>query len=218
MTPEERATDALREAGIIGLPTSPALHSIIAVAVRDALTEARSLCTYIPDRDRISDMMIGGPRSTAALETTPAAPINTYGTSELWGRTPPAPGDPPIGVIITCFVCEGIGSIGSVTCHACNGRGQIQDSGPPPDPNPGLVAFKPCGCAVDWIGTGADDEFRRKRIQLWSAQGYRSQLMDFAEAGPLITLGAACAHDNRATPRASSAPLDLSELPPGGGA
>jgi hypothetical protein len=97
----------------------------------------------------------------------------------------------------TAIVCPGCGGVGAgegMPCPACQGHGRIIDHGPPPDPNPGLVAIKPCGCAVDWLGDAAPKEYRRERIELWQAQHYRIEQMELSEAGPRITAGGACQH------------------------
>jgi hypothetical protein len=194
VTPEARAADVVHRAAELGLVIQqqhgPKWHSLIASAITDALVEARSACTYTSDRDAISDLMIG-----RVQESAPA----------------------PAGVI-ECFVCEGAGKLGAVDCHACAGQGRIADSGAPPSPNPGLVAIKPCGCATDWVGSGSPDQFRQDRVNLWASLGYVSKAMDFLEAGPLITQGAACSHERRATPRDTRGPLDLTDMAPGGGA
>lgn len=194
MTPEGRAADVLHRAAELGMvllkTDQPKWHSLIAAAITDALVEARGVCTYVSDRDAISDLMIGHVR-----------------------QTPVASG------VLECFVCEGVGKLGSVDCYACAGRGIIADSGTAPDPNPGLVAIKPCGCATDWVGSGAPGYFRKSRISVWTSQGYIAKAMDFREAGPLITAGAECAHDRRAAPRADTdTVIDLSDTPPGGAA
>jgi len=195
VTPEQRAAEAVRAATELGMTEGlearlgPKWHSIIARAITEALVEARATCSYIPDRDAISDLMIGRVAEPVAPASYPAS--------------------------IDCFVCEGSGAVGSVTCQACQGKGVIVDHGPPPDPNLGLVAFKPCGCAADWVGGGAPAEFRLERLKLWESQGYRSEPMDFSAAGPLITAGGACKHDQRATPRETTTAMDLSDLPPG---
>ena len=138
---------------------------------------------------------------------------------DLMVGSPAPPASYPVTVV--CHGCAGLGHQepnGSLPCPVCNGTGKYIDHGPPPSPNPGLMAVKPCGCAVDWVGTGAPDEYRQARVSLWAAQGYISKTVDFLEAGPLITRGAACAHDRRATPRAGTdTVLDLSDTPPGGG-
>lgn len=124
----------------------------------------------------------------------------------------------PIG---QCFNCGGsgvIGEAGAVACPLCKGLGTIGDSGPAPEVHVGLCSFKPCGCARDWIGAGASPEWRANRIALWQEQGFTWSEMSFSEAAPLLTLGDACRHDPRSSPRDSSPVLDLSNLPPGGGA
>jgi hypothetical protein len=202
VTPEARAAKAMHEAGESGLTILqadvPKWHSVIALAIRDALIEARGVCTFIPDRDHITDLFLG--------TEPPAEPlVPDY----------EAPPSPPAG-LLTCFVCNGVGALGSVSCLACNGRGVIADSGPAPDPNPGLVAFKSCGCAKDWIGSGAPDEYRVERVAHWTAQGFRFEAMDFKDANPLITAGASCDHDRRATPRLVTGPAEgFDDLPRG---
>lgn len=196
MTPESRAAAAIHRAAELGLVSvqadGPKWHAVIAAALTDALVEARSVCGYLPDRDAISDLMLG--------------------------RTADAPPPTRYPAAVTCFVCEGSGALGSVTCHACQGVGRIVDHGPPPDPNPGLMAVKSCGCAVDWVGSGAPDEYRSERVNLWASQGYVQKAVDFAEAGPLITAGAACQHEPRATPRTVLGLIDFADMPRSGGA
>jgi hypothetical protein len=198
VTPEGRAADVIHRATELGLVIQqqhgPKWHSLIAAAITDALVEARGSCSYTSDRDAISDLMIG--RATVA------------------GYGPP---NTAAGVI-ECFVCEGAGKLGAVDCHACAGKGIIADSGAPPNPNPGLVAIKPCGCATDWVGSAAPDQFRQDRVNVWAGLGYVAKAMDFLEAGPLITQGAACSHERRATPRDERGVLDLTDMAPGGGA
>jgi len=106
--------------------------------------------------------------------------------------------------IIDCLVCDGTGRIGSVECRACNGIGRMGDSGPMPDPAPGTMASKPCGCAVDWFGDGAPAEYQGDRRRLWAEQGWSSRPATAGEALPLITRGAGgCdkCRDRRAAPR-----------------
>jgi len=103
---------------------------------------------------------------------------------------------------IACFVCDGLGSLGEVHCRACNGAGVIGDSGAAPDPNPGTLALRPCGHAVDWIGDGAPPEFRLERQRLWVLQGLTAKhVTDFRCIHQLLTDGAGCHCDPRATPR-----------------
>lgn len=194
VTPEQRAAKAMFRAGEHGIgfgtpATVAAWHALVAEAITDALVEAREVCTFIPDKERIGELMLGAPAAVAPDPISYPARI----------QCPGCHGEEPQG------------------CPVCNGAGIIVDHGPPPSPNSGMVAFKPCGCAVDWIGDGAPAEYRKARLELWTEQGYRHETMDFREAGPLITYGAACGHDRRAMPRQGSPVLDITDLPAGGG-
>ncbi len=177
MTPEARAAALLNAASDTALLDGyqrhevARWHSLISVAIGEALREARDLCQYLPDRIAIGELMIG------------EKPFDQSASPGL----------------IECFVCEGLGRIGAVECRACNGVGRIADSGPPPDPNPGMLAFKPCGCASDWFGAGAPPDYQVERRKLWESQGWSARLCDFKEAGPLITAGAGCRHGQDAT-------------------
>ena len=192
MTPEQRAAKALQIAAEMGIlivhDDSPRWHSLITQTVTEALREARRLCTFVPDMLAISDLMLGEPTQPSASKPGP----------------------------IECFVCEGAGALGGVACAACNGRGIIIDSGAAPDPNPGLMALKPCGCAADWIGAGASPEWQLERRKIWEQQGWESRPAEFKDASPLLTAGAGCKHEQRATPRPTPITVDLSDLPPGG--
>lgn len=92
--------------------------------------------------------------------------------------------------MLTCPGCGGEG------CFACNGVGQIMDSGPAPAPeiHTGLCAFTRCGCARGWSGDGAPPEARACVIELWREHGMTWKPMSFAEASPLLTEGAGCRH------------------------
>lgn len=122
-------------------------------------------------------------------------------------------------VVGQCPRCVGtgvIGEAGAVACPLCKGMGMIGDSGPAPPPESrGLLAFKPCGCAKDWSGDGADADVRARRISLWQEQGFTWRDAPWSEAAPLLTLGDACRCDPRTTPRAAVGSPDLSDLPPG---
>lgn len=111
--------------------------------------------------------------------------------------------DDAVGICPRCGGEGVIGAAGAVLCPLCKGLGQIGDSGPAPEVQAGLCAFKACGCAADWIGDGAAEAFRLNRTELWVSQGWTWRAMDFSEAAPLITSGNNdCTHeDRRATPR-----------------
>lgn len=96
-----------------------------------------------------------------------------------------------------CFNCGGsgvVGAAGAVACPLCKGLGVIGDSGPAPEIQTGLIAFKPCGCARDWSGDGAAADVRARRIALWQAQGFRWEAMEWSQAAPLLTAGDGCRH------------------------
>jgi hypothetical protein len=191
MTPEQRAAKLLHDAAEQNLTDgytrteTAKWHALIAVAITEALREARDRCQFIPDRIAIGELMVG----------------------EL-----------PESKLIDCFVCGGIGTLGSVTCQGCNGAGVIADSGPMPDPAPGVLFLKPCGCAVDWFGLGSPPEYQTRRRQLWAARGFSERPEDASVALPLITQGAGCSHDRRETRREVIGEPDLRDLPPGSGA
>ena len=182
MTPEARAAALLHHAAeanlLDGYERSAVArwHALVTGCITEALREARDLCRYVPDRIRIGELLVSG--LPAPNETGPGA--------------------------IECFVCDGSGKIGAVDCRACNGMAVIMDSGPMPDPAPGILAIRACGCATDWIGAGAPDAYRVERQRLWEQQGWTSRPADAREAMPLITAGAGgCdrCRPQRATPR-----------------
>lgn len=116
-----------------------------------------------------------------------------------------------------CPRCDGqgvIGEAGAAVCPLCGGMGMIGDSGPAPPPESlGILAFAACGCAKDWIGEGASDQARAKRLELWGAEGRCWEATDWGTARVKLTEGAACTHDPRATPREIPGAPDLGDLP-----
>lgn len=70
----------------------------------------------------------------------------------------------------------------------------IVDSGPADLATPGLVAYRPCGCAVDFLADAAASEFRERHLKAWIEQGFRSEAMPYGEAAERIREGAACSH------------------------
>jgi hypothetical protein len=63
------------------------------------------------------------------------------------------------------------------------------------------MGVKACGCAADWFGAGAPSDYQVERRRLWAQAGWTEKLADGHEAMPLITAGAGCHHEPRATPR-----------------
>lgn len=115
MTPEQRAAETVKIAAAGGIPgakkAAARWHSLITSTVRDALLEARTACTYIPDKDAIGKILVTSGGSVALTQ---------------------AEG----GSIISCLICGGSGKLeserqwnGSETCYGCNGRGVIVDTG-----------------------------------------------------------------------------------------
>jgi hypothetical protein len=99
---------------------------------------------------------------------------------------------------IPCLLCHG--GKNRVGCPLCNGAGIHTVGGSLPEGAAGLIALKPCGCAVDWVGTGINVAFLERRLAQWRAQGLKAERCDWsAETGERLTLGAEC-HHPRGTP------------------
>lgn len=68
------------------------------------------------------------------------------------------------------------------------------DSGPADLATPGLVAYRPCGCAVDFLADAAEPEFRARHLKAWSEQGFRNEPTSYGTAAERIREGSTCSH------------------------
>lgn len=114
MTPEDRAAEVIHLAELDNLLAGltrterSRWHSLIGLAITEALAEARAVCEHAADRRALAELILGRPVAEAELEEAETFPCT-----------------------ITCFVCDGLGKLGEVKCYGCNGQGVMVDHGPP---------------------------------------------------------------------------------------
>jgi hypothetical protein len=196
-TPEQRAARVLREAEALGLTSAvpairdrdyPVWHSLIATELIAVLADARDCCGSVRDRIEIGQLMVGGPPTSAPerRETERAGDPVAMALADL----------PPGGTIL-CLICGGDAQR-KQGCPGCHGSGIHTVSREVEAGNVGLLAVKPCGCAVSWVGEGIDPAHLVERRQTWAAAGYRTESVPWSEElRDRLTQGAGCRHENR---------------------
>lgn len=185
-TPEQRASRVLRDLASHNIELDradgAALHSLVAAEIVGALSDARDCCINIQDRIRIGGLMMG-PTAVVDRRETPREDALTQAIADL-----------PPGGTLPCVICGGDAQR-KQGCPGCHGAGIHTVSRAIEEGNDGVLAVKPCGCAVEWYGNGVDANFLAQRREIWNTLGYRTESAAWSpELQKRLTESAGCKH------------------------